>query len=515
MNIKPTYKIQYEVENYWNRQQYQILLKMKHFLVKAATILLILFYSTRIKSDDHRKILMIHSYHQGLDWTDETSRGAQSIFKTYEGLIELHFDYLDSKRKDIAINHQSLNTKHKNSQYDVIIISDNDALEYMNLYHKTIYKNTPLVFCGINGFTKNLTQKLINTTGIAEIYDIVEDIKAIKQIHPNLKKINFLLDNTTTGKVIKELIRKDSLEIESMTSFDILNDITFFELKESVSKTRDNEIFYLLPFNRDKNGEFLSFKNLSKLLQKYSKSPVYTPISSFLGHGVVGGKIVSGFDQGRMAAQMAIQILNKTETSEIPLILESTGKFTYDYNLLTKFKIDKSNLPQNSTIINTPEAFYIKYRYTTIATLSTISGSLFISLLIIYFQRKKNKRSKIKKDHLRKGILLASSRKHNILLKKNIIDDNNYTATAYFKNNKIYKINREATKTFGIKESKLHIHKIYFSDLLNKCLKRRGKTLKVQIENRENSSLKTYTVKTIQINKHNQKDGYIMFFKES
>jgi hypothetical protein len=45
-----------------------------------------------------KRVLVLHSYHQGLEWTDNITRGIQSSFSPYQKQYEIHYEYLDTKR---------------------------------------------------------------------------------------------------------------------------------------------------------------------------------------------------------------------------------------------------------------------------------------------------------------------------------------------------------------------------------------------------------------------------------
>lgn len=48
----------------------------------------------------------------------------------------------------------------KNRKFDVIIASDNSALEFLVEYQKTLFPNTAILFCGINYFDEKLIEKM-------------------------------------------------------------------------------------------------------------------------------------------------------------------------------------------------------------------------------------------------------------------------------------------------------------------------------------------------------------------
>jgi len=58
--------------------------------------LLLFFLSTVLFAD--KNILVLHSYHHGLEWTDSISKGLISAFDKSKEKTNLYFEYLDSKR---------------------------------------------------------------------------------------------------------------------------------------------------------------------------------------------------------------------------------------------------------------------------------------------------------------------------------------------------------------------------------------------------------------------------------
>lgn len=48
------------------------------------------------------RILVLNSYHQGQTWSDRISHGIASVLAP-DSNLELHFEYLDTKRHDEAV----------------------------------------------------------------------------------------------------------------------------------------------------------------------------------------------------------------------------------------------------------------------------------------------------------------------------------------------------------------------------------------------------------------------------
>ena len=80
----------------------------------------------------------------------------------------------------------------KKRKFDLIIVSDNAAYEFIVNNYDTLFKNTPVLFCGVNSFDKSfLKDKTIQNyiSGVVEQIDIEKNFKLITKLHPNLKNL--------------------------------------------------------------------------------------------------------------------------------------------------------------------------------------------------------------------------------------------------------------------------------------------------------------------------------------
>ena len=338
-----------------------------------------------------RKILVIHSYHHGLHWSDQITKGINSVFQPYRHFVEIHYDYLDTKKYASEDYNEVINKlfeiKYKNNIYDVIVVADNNALNYIQKTQKSIFHNAPVVFCGINSLTKESIKGLVNYTGITEYNDFAGNINAILKIHPDTKNIVVLIDKTTTGKIIYQAMKQEIKSLSKNLNINFHNDFTFLNLKNYLSSLSEGTIIYLSLLNRDNNDEYMSFQEIAEYVSYHSKVPVYGSTDSYTGNGIVGGKITSGFYQGKHAALKALKILNNVSPSNIPIQYDPPNKFIFDYNELKRFNISTSRLPKDHVIVNKPKPFYIKYRYLINYIVAIISMIMFLLLIFILFQK--------------------------------------------------------------------------------------------------------------------------------
>jgi signal transduction histidine kinase len=159
----------------------------------------------------------------------------------------------------------------------------------------------------------------------------------------------------------------------------------------------------LLSAYRDKTGDTLDFDESLDLITENLGAPLYHLWYHGMGAGILGGKLVSHFEQGKTAAGIALQIIEGKPIEDIPVLTESPNRYVFDYAELREFGIVKSTLPQDSIIINEPQTFYIRYKglIWTVAFVVAVLLLLVILLSISVLKRRQVEEELIKhRDHL-------------------------------------------------------------------------------------------------------------------
>jgi len=362
-------------------------------------ILTIIFFicltSFSFAQTDKKQILILNSYHHGLSWTDNIVKGIKEALKPIESEIEYYIEYMDTKRFSEQMQMERFfnyfKEKYRKSRFDVVIVSDNDALNFTLRHYQDLFNNLPVVFCGINNFNEELIGKYRKWfTGVAEETDIAGTIKIALKLHPQTENIYVINDITTTGLAMKKELMKALSEIQNKINLKIIENQDMRELIKSVEKIPPKSIVLLLLVNRDKTGNFFAYEESLDLLYPHIKAPIYSVWDFYLGRGIVGGKLTSAFLQGKRAGEIVLQILNGKKPQDIPVIKESPNEYMFDYKELNRFNISLSKIPKESFILNYPESFFIKYKKTLITfTLIFIAYTLTIFLLAINISKRK------------------------------------------------------------------------------------------------------------------------------
>jgi len=308
-------------------------------------------------------ILVLHSYHQGLEWTDSEDAGINSIIKTSPQKIELHTEYLDTKRISNQKHYENLfeliKNKYANIDFKVIICSDDNAFNFVQNNYGSLFAGVPVVFCGVNYFKES--QLKINrdvVTGVVEAFDIPNTLRIALKLHPGATKVFVINDRTTTGLANRKILTGILPEFQDRAEFEFLEDFDMSGLLEKVHSLPPQSIILLMSFNRDRAGQVFDYNESVSLISQAANVPIYGVWDFYLGKGIVGGMLTSGLDQGRIAAQMALRIIAGEDARNIPVVKKSPNRYMFDYRQLKRFGIALKDLPDGAMIKYQPATFY-------------------------------------------------------------------------------------------------------------------------------------------------------------
>ncbi|PAB59585.1 ABC transporter substrate-binding protein, partial [Anaeromicrobium sediminis] len=304
-------------------------------------------------------ILVLNSYHQGYAWTDHVVQGIESVLEDENNVIRI--EYMDTKiiTDEIHLNnlYELYKYKFSDHKFDVIIASDNDAYNFLKKYHKTLFKDTPVITCGLNVFDDFITNGNNMFTGVAETVDIKDTIDIAYKLHPNINNVVIIADESLFGNMSIETAREIAPLYKDRLKFHFIQTDSIEDILENIKKIPRDSMIFKSGLYKDKVGEPISIEEGTKMISKTVNVPLYSCWEMNLGHGVIGGKVVSGYSQGETAAKMALKILEGQSIKELPFIQKSINKYVFDYALIGKYPIKLSDLPKDSIFINNPSPF--------------------------------------------------------------------------------------------------------------------------------------------------------------
>lgn len=366
---------------------------------------LILICYVSLAAYDAKEILLLHSYNKGLKWSDGMSSGVEEVMKEYPD-YELTTEYMDSKKIDSPEYLKELFDlyvkKFSKRKYKALIVADNYAYEFALKHHKELFNNTPIIFCGVEGFNeKSITPALKHyVTGVIEYKDIRSNLKLINQLYPSLELIYIISDDSYSSLAIEEQIINESNDFKEKFSVVFDNKIDFEKIDEKIHSLPKNSAILFTSFYKDMHGTYIPYHELQEFFKR-TPFPIFALNKIHLGEGVMGGIMINPFDQGYYAAKKAFQIIKGEDPANIPIEILKSHLY-FDYPVLKRFNITLNDIPADSTVINGTKSFYEEHtRF--VENVFAVMPFLLILFVVLLFNI--IKRIKLEKELVRQNKL--------------------------------------------------------------------------------------------------------------
>ena len=367
-----------------------------------------------------KKIVILNSYHPTFTWTQKQTNSIIDTINKYTKNVDIYIEYLDAKRNKLTKEYEKsilnlLKQKYINENIDIIICTDDHAINFIKKYKTELFsKDINILFSGVNNLNilKDVPK---NITGVYERMTPVKNYYLAKKIDPNLDNIYLIGDNSVTFKVLEKIFVKELNNINA--NYKIISDKNIDKILPILKEAPKNSLaIAVMPASfKDKENRSIPMKEALKQISANFKYPIISPADVInVGYNIIGGHCVDGNKQGKLVANMALNILNGRDINNIKPILTYTNNYIFDHQVLKRFNlnIDKLKLDENIKIINKPQTFYNEYSVEikifsiiVIAIILLLITSLYYSIKL----KKINKNIQLIIDSILEGVIVSKN----------------------------------------------------------------------------------------------------------
>lgn len=353
---------------------------------------LLIFSSSAFASTSKKRVLMLLSYHPNFptfyDQINGVRKGLSEAGIKPNDLI-LDVEFMDTKRffsEETFDRFRETLTYKINAlpPYDIVITTDDNATKFAIENQKDLLKNWPIVFLGVNNRDFALAQnKNPLVTGVIEAISPGKTIRLIDRIRPSTTPLTIISDTTPSGSSDLKTVLAAYPDLKDHVLD--LSELTHTELRTALSKIPEAANVLLLSAYRDHTGETRPFDKHMPELVKAANAPIFHLWDHGIGKGLLGGFVVSHYQQGRVAGGMAGRILSGKNINSFKVLNESPNIPKFDYALLDRFHVAQKDLPQDTLFQNNIIGFFEANKTIVISALFIFfSTAISTALLAVY-----------------------------------------------------------------------------------------------------------------------------------
>ncbi|GLI54529.1 hypothetical protein PM10SUCC1_00440 [Propionigenium maris DSM 9537] len=343
----------------------------------SITLLLLPLICVTSMGEEPINVLFLSSFEKGIPASTALERGLIRTFDTNSQKENLYFEYMDSQKLEhdsYGFYKEYLKGKYSNIKFDYIICWGFNSIELLTSQRDIFPDSKRVLLEGSKGLPKEegILERDLVIKSVPDYSATVEEILRIRET----EKIIVIGTSGKVGQnrvnILKGVIEKLSRDIE----VEYLIDRNIYEISKELTKAGDGTIaFYLLMFS-DGFGEKLTPYEVSEIICRNSRIPVFSFWKVLLGSGIAGGYLISfeviGEEIGR--------VIFSGEGNNYQEIFPMSA--AYDYRALEKWDIDEERILPTARIINKPPSFFLRHRVGIFVLLLTITFIIIVSCLV-------------------------------------------------------------------------------------------------------------------------------------
>ena len=178
--------------------------------------------------------------------TDSSSQGKlfhgmKSVFNDVDDMeINISKEYTDltilSKKSGYEPYIKNLSKKYSGTNFDLVMTGDLISFNLAIKARNSFLKNVPIIFCGINQFSKRLYENIDNVTGVIKQVDIADTLKVALDLHPQTWRVYVINDDKISDICYAHALKKAFKSYQDKVDFVLINNVTKKNVLHKLSK---------------------------------------------------------------------------------------------------------------------------------------------------------------------------------------------------------------------------------------------------------------------------------------
>lgn len=346
-----------------------------------------------------KKVVVLYSGPLDFPATEMSERGIREVLLTSTAFqVQIFSEYLDLSRFRDAKQREALaellHHRYAEGVTDVIISVDVPAASFLLEYAESVFPGVPIIMCSV---PEILAERLAasplrkRASAVFEPTGATQLVQSVLSLKPGTKRVALIWGAFENDAVRAVGLRRTIETFGDGLHLIALDGLSLEDLIQRVKSLPANTVIFFSTFFVDGTGRSFVPRDVLEIISKAADAPLFGLYESYLGHGIVGGRLISLSLQGKRAAEMAVSVLSGRSPADIPF---DDGMDTcvsvYDWRQLKRWGISEGKLPFGSTVKYREPSIWDLYRSYILGVVSLIAlESMLIIALVINLRKRK------------------------------------------------------------------------------------------------------------------------------
>ena len=324
--------------------------------------------------------------------------------------VDFYTEYLDLSwfpEGHTAHVGQTIQQKYARRHFDVVVLCGQSALGFALRERDILFPGVPIVLCTVEDASLRELRLPPEVTGVTMFRDWAAGLDLVLRLHPGTRRIVFVSGDGPVERGWERLARQELERHTGRVAVTYLSGRPIAETVAAVGALGEGDVVFFNAFLRDGAGRTLSSPEALARLAGAARVPMYGFAETQIGHGIVGGAIVSYEEQARRAGEMAARILTGERLGPADVVHRLPNRYVFDARQLERWRIPEDRLPAGSVVRFREPGLWERYKWQAVGVLALVALQSVLAVGLLA-QRRRARRSRERLDERLRFEVLAA-----------------------------------------------------------------------------------------------------------
>ncbi|MGB4914270.1 MAG: hypothetical protein WBO95_19530, partial [Candidatus Dechloromonas phosphoritropha] len=300
-----------------------------------------------------------------------------------------------------------LNAKFASRPPSVIVAGGLEAFAFVVRQGKELFPHTPVVFVAVpEQALRRMGPLPPEYVGVPMRHDFIGTIEQGLKWRPKARHLLIVLGAGEWTNEWTRLLRMEAPALEGRLDIEFMVVESAAALRSRLQGLSDDWLVFTPGYFVDRQGGRSVPRDAAQLMASASPVPVLGPYESFMGTGVLGGRMVSFSQMGHTAARLSADLISGVPVESLAPPESVPLPLQVDWRQAQRFGISDAELPPGTIVKFKEPSFWQQYRDLALAGIAVmLVQAILIGALLV--ERRRRRRTAAALSESEHGMKLA------------------------------------------------------------------------------------------------------------
>jgi signal transduction histidine kinase len=336
-------------------------------VARALVAMALCVSSAAVLAAPSRNLLVLYSNSRLLPGIVAVDRGLRDALADDSALpIHLFSEFLDSpefggeayERTIVAY----LSSKYSDQRPQALLAVSDAAFVFLVRHRQELFPEVPLLYASVApSVLREFAASAQDLVGVPVRYDFAGTIEQALRLHPKARRLVIITGTAPRDRGWEARLRREAPPVAGGREIEFWAGLPTATLLQRVAALDDRTVVFTIGYFVDGAGAPSNPHEAAARLAKASAAPVYGPLDTFIGTGVVGGRMPSFEAVGRQAGMIVVKLFAGVLPAAIAPPALAPTPLHLDWRQVKRFGIDEAAIPADAIVHYREPTFWEQY----------------------------------------------------------------------------------------------------------------------------------------------------------